>query len=195
MKVEILKPTMYKLRQIENSGCSYALITLTDLHENAGTISIESDYGNWSYMWGSMGGNIRRFILRTSEDYLMDKFTYNNHKDRDCFRFDKTIKRIKKEIIQARKEMEIERVEAREMYNEVDDLDSNAPDNKDAFYMYADSHCPKLFEFYDWESFPIETEYGHSLQSFMKEVLPVFKDIIRKELSNDKNQNQVLRNT
>lgn len=184
MKVKILKPTMYKLRQIENSSCSYALITLTDLHENAGTISIESDYGNWSHMWGSMGGNIREFIIRCGKDYLMDKFTCNDHKDRGCFNFDKTISRIKREIIEARKEMELEKNEAREMYNESEELNNNAPDNIDAFYMYANNNCPKLFEFYDWESFPIETEYGYGLQAFMNEVLPLFKDILKKELTN-----------
>lgn len=172
---------MYKLRNIPG-GCTYALITLTDLHENAGNIAIESDYGSWGYTWGSMGGNIREFILRTGKGYLMDKFTYGDHPDRAVFNMDKTIKRIKSDIIEARKQDEIEADFARLLYNLAEELYNNAPDSSEGLYLYAEVNCEEMFDFYDWESFPIVVEKGYGLRAFMDEVLPVFKDILRKEL-------------
>ena len=180
MTIEILKPTMYKLRNIEG-GCSYALITLTDLHENAGSISIDSDYGSWNYMWGSMGSDIRGFLLRTSKDYLINKLTMNNRADRDVFDFEKTIVEMKKAIINYRKEEYIDSELARKAYNEAKELSEEYTTSHEAFYNVSQEY-ESIQEVFNSDYFPCHTDYSASIKMFMNEVFPVFKDILKKEI-------------
>ncbi len=51
----------------------FAYVTLTDFGENKGLLQIHSDWGTYSYYWGSMGGDIISFLADTSASYVHTK--------------------------------------------------------------------------------------------------------------------------
>lgn len=51
----------------------FAYMTLTDFGYGKGLLQIHSDWGTYSYYWGSMGCNIKDFLLETSPSYIHQK--------------------------------------------------------------------------------------------------------------------------
>lgn len=52
----------------------FAYITLTDFEKGRGLLQIHSDWGTYSYYWGSMGeDDILNFLARTSPSYVHEK--------------------------------------------------------------------------------------------------------------------------
>jgi hypothetical protein len=62
---------------------------------DSGLLSIQSDYGDYSYRWSSYGESFKDFLLSIDGHYLMTKLSGGSRE----FMFDETIKRIKKDII------------------------------------------------------------------------------------------------
>ena len=49
-------------------------VFLEDLGENEGKVTVSNTYGyNYSYYWGSMGGNLSKFICSINDDYFASK--------------------------------------------------------------------------------------------------------------------------
>jgi len=51
----------------------FAYVTLTDFAENRGLLQLHTDYGSYSYYWGSMGDNLINFIARCDAGYIHTK--------------------------------------------------------------------------------------------------------------------------
>lgn len=103
--------TTYHLRVPKDLG-AWALCTVND---SVGSLDIQSDFGNWSYLWGTnhLGHDPRtdakltltQFIaLRDGGhcDYLADKLT--TREERDVFDADETIAHMKRELFRKRLE-------------------------------------------------------------------------------------------
>lgn len=69
-------------------------VFLEDYGQGKGKIIISNTYGyNFSYFWGSMGSNLREFLLRINESYFIGKLCSNSNGD---FSGRKTVKAIRK---------------------------------------------------------------------------------------------------
>lgn len=71
-------------------------IFLEDYGDNKGKIIISNTYGyNFSYYWGSMGSNLKDFLLRINEGYFIDKLSTDRQ---GKFSGKKTVQAIRKAI-------------------------------------------------------------------------------------------------
>jgi len=171
----------YELRNIEH--CSYAFITLTDLWENAGMLSIVSDYGSWNYLWGSMGSDIRNFLSHTGVGYLMDKLTYDKRSDAEYFNERKTLHEIKRKIIDYRADDTISKELAREAWDEAVDLfDERTFDTPNEYATVVMETCNALWKVFDFEDMPLVKEYSPSIKAFFEHVWPIFIEEIKGKL-------------
>lgn len=51
----------------------FAYINLTNFGEGRGLMQIHSDWGSYSYYWGSMGDSIEKFLAKTDASYIHSK--------------------------------------------------------------------------------------------------------------------------
>jgi len=84
-----------------------------------GFLDIQSDYGSYSYCWGSFGDDFKSFLSGCNNDYLLRKFG----KGSNTFNPEKTLEGIKREILTARRDTQISADIARSLWYDTKDLD------------------------------------------------------------------------
>lgn len=116
MKPEITKTQVqcYKIRY--PNGSYWADITL-DIGDYSGRISISSDYGNWANYWGSCGKDFKDFLCKIGIDYFAGKIGEDRFFDLEA-----TLQMYKRNIIHLRKMENISFNEAREMFDQIIEL-------------------------------------------------------------------------
>lgn len=72
MKITIEK-SIAELYKIRGTNGSFANISL-DYSGKQGRISISTDYGVWSYYWGSCGCSFKEFLIGLNMEYAAGKF-------------------------------------------------------------------------------------------------------------------------
>lgn len=81
--------------------------------DEIGCVSIQSDYGDYSYRWGAFGDDIRTFLMQCNEHYLTDKFTHG----RDLkFHGQETIANLKREVISQRRNGDLDKDQAADIW-------------------------------------------------------------------------------
>ena len=163
--------------------------TYADIHiSDDGALSIRSDYGDYAYKWGSFCDSFKDFLISINDDYLINKLGGANSY---IFDFSSTIKAIKEEIIDCRKDygsfdpeaIILDQKEAREMWDEIEELEYT--DNKDIFFInimntqYYEIVCDN-----DPYNVPCKDMVHPQLNSFTKEIWPHFIDYLKKEKEN-----------
>ena len=191
----------YPLTSVEKSttekyvlkfSSGWAIIYLDD---NLGNISIESDWGSWSSMWGAQKGKFKKFLLSMDDGYILR----NLNKGASTFFADESVKKIKKNIIQRRLysmgkrrssldvDGGLDKEEARNCWYEVDSLrDSDSVNDFYRIFMNQETLFSKLCG----DEPPAVGEYVVSgihprLDAFMKIVWTRFREIIKEEVSKE----------
>jgi hypothetical protein len=129
---------VYKVR----SSRSWAVATIREW-KGGGQIDVQSDDGNYAYVWTATGTpTLREFLLDVEYDYFMGKTHAGNGLS---FDFDATIKHIRETILDARKTGSLDKDEARARWNDIDEM--SHPFNEDEFHReflefdWAYSYC------------------------------------------------------
>jgi hypothetical protein len=146
-----------------------------------GFLDIQSDYGSYSYYWHSFGENFKAFLSTCDHSYLIGKFG----KGRTQLNPGATIARVKKDVIELRKNRTIDSGQARDLWNQADLLESN---DVNSFYMEMDprdfdsSQVCLIRTVYDndYSSIPIVMEDDPATCAFMEKVWPHFIEEIKK---------------
>ena len=150
------------------------------IDEETGLFNCQSDYGDYNYMWPNHGRkSFKHFIIELAEDthYLLKKVS----KD-DSFNYEKTIESWKNLIIEIRKERICTKEKARGAWDVVINLDdfSGSPDmcQREVFESDEISHLyPE-----PWYVFDAYMEYPLGARAFAHEIMPIFADLLRKEI-------------
>lgn len=161
----------------------WAIITID---ENGGLFNSQSDYGSYSYSWPRHGRkSFKHFLIEISRDssYFLGKVS----SDRDYFDFDRNLSMWKKEIIKQRKNGtwtdELSKEDARYIWDFIIDIDGSMPYQNIQSEIYGNSLISKICGGEPWYVFETITDYPPSAVAFAKEVMPIFADILRKELA------------
>lgn len=154
------------------------------LDEKTGTLSIHSDFGNWAYSWHSIGcATLKQFLTECDDDYLCRKFCGS----KEFVNVKKTIKEIRREILEKRENDEISKELARNAFEELKNVSLISCTTND-FYneiMLEHVHISRVFE-HETEYIPIVTEYESSIICFMDRIWPIFVEILKSEISEGK---------
>lgn len=165
----------YDIRLEDKSG--WAIITID---ENGGLFNAQSDYGNYSYSWPNHGRkSFKHFILELVKDksYFLGKVANDRY-----YYEDETENAWKKEVIRARKERELNKEEARELWNKIVDFDYHTSSESLQYQCYRSSVVCKYYE-EPWYSFDPIHGFSPQANAFADIVMPILGEILEKEIA------------
>lgn len=165
---------LYKIRH--ESGMYWADIIVDD-QDKRGRIQIASDYGSWQNYWGDCGCSFKEFLTKIDIGYFAGKVG-----EQDWFDQEATHSKIKQDIIESRKDDNISAVDARELWDSVNDMFLDVA-NKEGYCHYAyDNNL--LWKFYQEPcAFPCITGSSPQFRQFWKEPWQAFIKRLKEELT------------
>lgn len=117
-------------RYLVRSGYDYGAVFI-ECGETSATVSTVSSFGSYGYHWSNTGPDPRGFLRRMPFESLASKFLGN---DSLVFDRDAQEREMKREIIDQRKQNEMDKVTAREVWDEVQAILTNCSGNSEEFY-------------------------------------------------------------
>lgn len=137
-----------------------------------------TEYGHYEYYW-DRSDNHKGNILRFNKGYILDKLAYG----RTEIDFEATMKDWKETIIEWRRDTSLDELQARNLWNALEDFDNNMSEEYicRSFYDICydnDIDCP-------YESFEPYKKYIDDVIKFW-DLFEQFRDILREELGVDK---------
>jgi len=163
-----------------NSGWDWANFTIDD----TGLLQCNSSFGNYSYQWGSFGDSFKKFLCSINSDYLINKISNNTHFDTDKYQ-----EQAKKAIYKLRNEDEMDKEQARELFEFINQGLSDCGSSYDMVCreIYDNSLLRDLYDgevFYS--PFAPERDYPPSAVAFVNSIFPIFIRILGAELNLEK---------
>ena len=150
------------------------------IDENGGLFNCHSSFGDYTYSWPHHGRKtFKHFILEITRDYW---YLLNKVSNETYFNFEKTVTEWKNKIVEWRKDRDISKKQVRDAIEFINGLDSG---------MSADYTITRLIESDvisdicsdSWEVFDCVKEYPGDAMVFAKTVMPMFADILKKEIA------------
>jgi len=188
--ISVEKKTVEKYT-VRGDGLSWSIFTLDD---ETGDISVQSDWGNYSYIWNCRGNgkSLKDFLITAGVGYVKDKFSYPCNGGKKHVYRKESLDNFKRDIINARRDHQIPKHYARSFYEALDHLDLHGDINTvyhsvENMVSYLQDSCElDLFDDGPWSDdydFMENVVVGCSpqLNTFMEKVWPVFIDALKKE--------------
>jgi hypothetical protein len=153
--------------------------------EDRGYLALHTSHGDWQYRWGSPGKSFKHFLTTLDDSYLMGKLG-----QRDFFEGNDTVKQIKNDVIEKRKQTDISAEDARTFINFVSPtkrrygayyLDIS---NVEMFHRSLDEEIGRnlIEKIYGEITYvPCYMGYDPSLRYFVKNLWPSFVEELNKE--------------
>lgn len=163
-------------------GGEYADITIREW-PGGGSICIQSSFGSYANTWRAIGeGPFRKFLCGLKDmGYFFSKCMGDNYLEFDC---EATVKEIKQDIIQCRRDGEVGIDDAREIWDSL-------PDHGLATSLYAEMGSYDFDELVnkiyggDAVDFPHITRVKCDCRNFWEQIWPCACEIWLKELATD----------
>ena len=180
--IDVSKSTIdqYILRKPQPSGW-WALINVDEAH---GALMIQSDYGDFSYRWGTggLGCPFREFLAgRAGVDYLMDKMF-----PKDFFDEESTSNQLSHLVIEARKQGDIDSEVARYWYDFIQETLRGRTGHIHEYVnimRHDDSGAgAELWKWFDGMP-PLDLGYHPRAHRFFNEIWPEFVKVLKAEIS------------
>lgn len=179
--IVVKKSTMarYDIR-INNENkwrCLWAVISISD----DGFFNAQTDCGDFSYRWGAFGECFKTFLIQiNSSDYLYSKIATKD----EFVDGEETVKQFKEQLLTRRRENEVDEYEAREAWEEIEELiEETCRMSPDGFH-YAlqakytlNKALPGIYDDLD-----LVFRRDTAAQAFCEVVMPVFVEILRAEI-------------
>lgn len=166
----------YDIRLTNHYG-GWAIITID---ENGGLFNAHTDYGNYNYSWPNHGReSFKHFILELVKDkhYFMNKIA-----SCDYYCAEETEEAWKKQIIEDRRDRELSKKEARELWNEIIEFDYHTSCHNIQRECYENETVCKYY-CEPWYAFDTVMKYHPQTQAFVDLIMPIFGEIIQREIA------------
>ncbi len=175
MKEYTCKKSTCEKYDIRFNRGEWAFITID---EPTGLFQAHSSFGDYNYSWPCHGReSFKHFILELAEDsyYFLGKVSKE-----DYFYADKTEESWKKQIIDDRREGDLNKEQARKLWDIVNEIDYDSAeccqrelyDNEIVSELYCEP----------WYAFEAVVDYSPGAKYFAKNIMPMLAEIIKKEL-------------
>lgn len=150
--------------------------------DSIGTFTCVTDWGNYAYAWRAFGpADFREFLLGINDGYLLSKISV-----REEYQSDETLVNVKQHLIASRVAKDLTRETAREEWELLE-------------------NCDDLRNEHDWWRWTSQTELNclgddglvvydrpQQAKAFVQLLWPRFKDMLRKELAEEKEAGSAL---
>jgi hypothetical protein len=154
-----------------------------------GSLTIRSDYGDYSYGWNAFGENFKKFLISIDKGYLTTKIGgYERYK----FDSEKTSKALKKDIIKARLEKRINAEQARDFFEIAFEVESS---NEFEYFSTMQNSGYDLVDVLYWNDMscvPCEKSLDCQLVAFAEIIWPEFIKELEKEINYQKELDETL---
>lgn len=180
-KFNTMKASVSEKYDFRFSPNGYAILYIDEL---AGLISMQTDWGNFSFGWSRAGRgpvSLKRFLVCCDSSYLINKFCKRTYFD---------IEQSKAEL---RKIMETECLSDQEKRDCHDELEDFHADNIDQMYFSIADSCPTLFKLVmkeDLYGLPASMDYVPCERSFFEEIWPMIRAELKKVVEAEEAQKE-----
>lgn len=172
---------VYKLRF--KNGFGWADITI-DEWAGGGTFSAVSDYGNFSYMWGSIGDvTLREFVSNIDYGYFMNKAHPSGGVR---FSAEKSCNNMKESILRYRRDGELTAQEAREAWETIENIKDDGGGEALFFDRVCGSELLEIVYGGDIAAVETKTESAPGCVGFWEEIMPILRKIWAEELAEER---------
>tara|TARA_R100000541_G_C1897352_1_gene83929 strand:- start:3415 stop:4038 length:624 start_codon:yes stop_codon:yes gene_type:complete len=182
-------------------------ILVNNLGEGRAEVTIKCYDKSWTAYWGSMGGSVEEFFSRVNVGYLVNCFdrgirSESDEKDTDAMR-EVFVKKIRKFILEKRRESYILKEESRNAWDEVDIINMYcvAPEHDHECFNWDVGHCsvdPNIWkpifggycmddEYYKeefqqwlWDNVPFEYEPNYEYK-YLCRIVEVVKKVLEEK--------------
>ncbi|EME69734.1 hypothetical protein H261_11889 [Paramagnetospirillum caucaseum] len=151
------------------AGHEWALIALDDV---TGMIAIESSYGSFNYIWPRQHRSqpLGEFVTTCDFDYFMGKTRGQRAREYDE---DSTRRAIKDAILLARRDQCSTKAQARDAWDELENIEEGLPRDLLAHEIYTSSAILECIGHDDWWHV-IQERYTPECKWFWKTIWPAF---------------------
>jgi hypothetical protein len=182
---------VYDFTKLGDGAYSWALFFVD---EQSNTLSIVSDWGNWSYMWGPTAWSFKEFLVQMSTrvqdgypGYLLEKLTHGQKEELD---YDATFKAMEAVMQKARDALPGDPETTQTEKFAMDELERADTVNELWIQMYQGDYRA-VFDKY-WPELPdvpvkMKKHGEAALRALFKEALPPFLDALKSEFHPDHN--------
>jgi hypothetical protein len=175
--VKCTKSVCEKYTLIFNNKWDWAIFTI----DNTGMFNCQSSFGNYNYHWSHFGNCFKSFLINLDSGYLFTKLCNKNY-----FDFDEYLKSSKKVIFRMRKENEITKQQAKDLYHYfTNELDQSGYEIV-SYQIWESKLVNEVCNGYlpDSEFMP-RKNYDMSQRMFVKDIYPMFIEVLKQELNQE----------
>jgi hypothetical protein len=174
LKVTMDTAKVYKLRGDEGGGWFTWAVIIIRSWKGGGSIDVQSDYGNYAYIWSSIGdADIREFLCNVGYDYFMSKAHHTRGYVTD---WDKTADELKRMALESRRSGDLDADDAREIFDALEAIDRD-----EGFYWQARDY-PALSKFVSRQEWPKRVEREAQCNGFWERIWPTLRQAWTDEL-------------
>lgn len=169
-----------RINNENNWRCTWATISISE----DGFFNAQTDCGNFSYNWNAFGDSFKEFLLEINDGYLYNKIA----RKEELVDGEATVKTLKTEILNERKSINIDEFEAREAWEELEELETECYRVSPEVFHYAlaDRYVVNKVISDIYEVLDIVYLKDNEAQTFCEVVMPIFVEILKKELAKKK---------
>jgi len=160
----------------------WAIFYVDDAH---GALSIQSDFGDFSYRWGAPGNCFKTFLTGLDDHYLMEKLSHGTNHGRYFYDME-SVERLKKLVRQKCDEQGKSYEVYEDAIEEIDGYDCR--DSNLFFHLaYTNDDLAGLLKEGDPHEIGdcIVTGFSPHLKQFVEKLWPGFVAVLKQELSHD----------
>ncbi|WP_265658556.1 hypothetical protein [Francisella philomiragia] len=165
---------------IKGENCLWAKVNL-DINKESVNVFISSDYGEYSNYWSSCGLEPKKFLSTLNKSYILKKFLTRNELNEPDW--DQRLKSCKQQIIDDRRDQEVDAQIARAAWDELLDLFDDYNGSEDIYWHTLTNNYYLSKIFHDWEYIPEETKISHKAELFYSDVWLPFEQVLIHELN------------
>ncbi len=151
------------------------------IDEAGGIFNCQSDHGNYNHHWPHHGRKtFKHFLIELARDpqYLMEKVS-----EKTYFNFDANLGEWKRTVLQMRKDKELTKEQAKDVWDFLRDELGDYSRSPEIIQKEIYEHWPfNAIINEPWYCFEVNLDYPPEAHIFAKEVMPMFADVLKKEL-------------
>jgi hypothetical protein len=176
MKLTTETAQVYKLKgeKDDKEPWAWAVIIIRSW-EGGGSIDAQTDYGNYAYIWSSIGDrDIREFLCKLDYSYFMGKAHHTRGYVTD---WDKTADEIKRLALEDRRADNLDAESARDIFDALDAID------RDEGFFWQARDYPALSKFLSRHEYPKRTVRDAQCNGFWNVIWPRICEVWKEELA------------
>lgn len=171
-KVTVVPSVCYRVRSTEKNHFAWADVYVREW-PRGGSISIQSDFGDFAYSWNSIGpGRFTDFLRSLDFDYFMKKARTADYRE---FDLGPTVRAIRDDLLETRRRGDLSKEDARMCWTELNDYIGRMSESE-FLLRFNETETVALLYGHDASSAPMRTRANACCVRFWQEIWPVLCD-------------------